>query len=82
MKHAIDSKIIESVTGRKIDAVSQVLSHRYNCPASDFDILKKQFSFFIIILIQFAYVFTLIVNLGYMITEKQTKMKVSYFVIL
>lgn len=69
--------IIENVSGTKIDTSSQVLLRRFDCPTSDIDILKNRFSFFLTILIEAAYVFTLIVNLGYIIVEKETKMKVK-----
>ena len=47
-----------------------------NCPQYDNDVFKANFSFFTLILIEMSFIFTLIVNLGSMIAEKQTKMKV------
>ena len=78
MKHALDAKIIESLTGTAVNATSQVLTLRYHCPESSIDVFKTRFSFFVAILLQFTYVFTLVVNIGNLIVEKQTKMKVNY----
>ena len=50
-----------------------------NCPGYNNDIFKARFSFFLVILIEFAFVFSLVVNLGYIVVEKQSKMKVKLF---
>ena len=49
-----------------------------NCPTYDNDIFKSRFSFFPLVIIQIAYLFTLIVTLGNIIVEKQSKMKVNF----
>ena len=76
LKHAIDMQLISNITGTIQSASSQVNIASFNCPAYNADVLKSRFNFFFIILIEFAYVFTLIVNLGNIIVEKETKMKV------
>jgi hypothetical protein len=48
---------------------------RYQCPDFLKDDLSMGYKFFIYILIIVAYIFTLIVNLGNIVLEKQTKMK-------
>ena len=48
---------------------------QFFCPTYNNDIFKTRFSFFILLLITIAYLFTLVVNLGNIIVEKQTKMK-------
>jgi hypothetical protein len=50
---------------------------QFHCLEYENDIFKSRFSFFPLILICLAYIFTLIVNLGNIITEKQSKMKVN-----
>ena len=51
---------------------------QFNCPGYNDDPLKSVFSFFPMMLIEFAFIFTLIVNLGSMVNEKQSKMRVKY----
>jgi hypothetical protein len=79
IKHAIDMTLIMYSTGTYVNASTQVQIQNYFCPEYKNDILKSRFSFFITILIQFAYIFTLIVNIGNIIIEKETKMKVIRF---
>lgn len=50
---------------------------QYHCRGYDDDIFKSRFSFFPLVIIQIAFLFTTIVTLGSIINEKQTKMKVS-----
>ena len=52
-----------------------VRTAQFNCPSYNDDIFKTRFSFFAVLLITIAYLFTLVVNLGNIIVEKQTKMK-------
>ena len=54
---------------------TQVKSLQYFCPGYDNDVFKTNFAFFPVIIIQISFLFTLIVNLGNIIVEKQTKMK-------
>ena len=71
----MDSVIIESLTGTAINTSTQVKFNRFHCPAFTFDILYSRFGFFPILLIQFTYLFSLVVNVGSIILEKSTKMK-------
>lgn len=50
---------------------------QYNCPGYNNDIFNTRFLFFPVVLIEFAFIFTLIVNLGNIINEKQSKMRVN-----
>ena len=47
----------------------------YYCPSYTFDIFKSNFSFFLVIIIEMAYLFTFLINLKNIIVEKETKMK-------
>ena len=40
------------------------------------DQLKSQFSFIVPLIIELSYIFTLLVNIGVIVNEKTTKMKV------
>ena len=49
---------------------------QFNCDGYDDDGLRSSFAFFPYIIIAIAYLFTLVVNLGQIIEEKESKMKV------
>ena len=63
------------MTSATMNDATQVKSLQYFCPGYDSDIFKTNFAFFPVIIIQISFLFTLIVNLGNIIVEKQTKMK-------
>ena len=67
--------LINRITSTTINDPTQIKSLKYFCPGYDSDVLKSTFAFFSVIIIQIAFLFTLIVNLGNIIVEKQTKMK-------
>lgn len=71
----MDSVIIEALTGTAVNTSTQVKVNRFHCPSYTFDIFKTRFSFFPVLLIQFAYMFSLVVNVGSIILEKSSKMK-------
>lgn len=71
----MDSVIIESLTGTAVNTSTQIKVNRFHCPSYTFDIFKTRFSFFPVLLIQFAYMFSLVVNVGSIILEKSSKMK-------
>nr|QUF59430.1 ATP-binding cassette transporter Abca3-like2 [Brachionus angularis] len=76
IKHAVDFSLISNITGIYLNNnTKQVKFVQYDCPEYDNDIFKTRFSFFPLIIVQIAFLFTLIVNLGNIIVEKQTKMK-------
>ncbi len=70
-----DARLIESMTGTLVNSSTQLRMSPFHTPAYSNDILKTRFLFFVTLLIQFTYVFTLIVNIGNIVLEKQTKMK-------
>ena len=57
----------------------KVSSAQFNCDGYDDDSMRSSFAFFPYIIICVAYMFTLVVNLGQIIEEKESKMKVIYF---
>ncbi|CAF0703608.1 unnamed protein product [Brachionus calyciflorus] len=75
IKNAIDLTLISVVTGLNLTEFEQVKISQLNCPGYDNDIFKSRFSFFPLVIIQISFLFTLIVTLGNIITEKQSKMK-------
>ncbi len=75
IKHALDARLIESMTGTFVNSTAQLRMSPFHSPAYSNDILKTRFIFFTGLLMQFTYVFTLIVNIGNMVVEKQSKMK-------
>lgn len=52
---------------------------QFNCPSYVTDNLKSRFGFFTPLVIQLAFMITLLVNVGNVVVEKETKMKVSLF---
>jgi hypothetical protein len=52
-----------------------VKSQQFYCPTYTSDTFKEGFSFFLRILIAFAYLFTMLITLKNIIVEKETKMK-------
>ena len=76
IKYAVDLSLIQALTSANTSDTHQVLANQFNCPGYDNDLLKANMSLFPYILILVSYIFTLVVNLGNIITEKQTKMKV------
>jgi hypothetical protein len=49
-----------------------------DCPSFYIDELKDTFTFLTPLIIIISYMFTLLMNIGNICTEKQTKMKVCY----
>jgi len=52
---------------------------QFNCPGYDNDLFKTNFSFLSFVIIVVAFLFTIVVNLGQIIVEKESKMKVKMF---
>ncbi len=75
VKHAIDLKIIESITSVTMSNAQQVKSQLFYCPSYNDDLFKQSFSFLLLVLIQVSYLFTLLITLKNIIVEKETKMK-------
>ncbi|RNA24891.1 ATP-binding cassette sub-family A member 3-like, partial [Brachionus plicatilis] len=75
IKNAIDLSLISEVTGLGLDEIEPIKIAQYFCPGYDNDIFKSRFSFFPLVIIQIAFLFTTIVTLGSIINEKQAKMK-------
>jgi hypothetical protein len=75
VKHAVDLALITSISNINMSDPTLVRMAQFHCPSYNFDIFKTRFSFFAILLTTIAYLFTLVVNLGNIIVEKQTKMK-------
>nr|UOU03315.1 ATP-binding cassette subfamily A3-like 2 [Brachionus rubens] len=75
IKNAIDMSLISVISGISIFDLEQIKIAQFNCPGYDNDIFKSRFSFFPLVIIQISFLFTLIVTLGNIIVEKQTKMK-------
>ncbi len=57
----------------------KVSTSQFNCDGYNDDGLKSSFAFFPFFLILIAYLFTTVVNLGQIIEEKESKMKVNEF---
>nr|APD26552.1 ATP-binding cassette transporter subfamily A member 3-like X2 protein [Brachionus koreanus] len=75
IKNAIDLSLISQVTGLDLDEIEPIKIAQYHCPGYDNDIFKSRFSFFPLVIIIIAFLFTTIVTLGSIINEKQSKMK-------
>jgi hypothetical protein len=65
------------------NSLLKVKIQQFNCQEHNQDDLKSEFSFMVPLIIEFSFMFTLLINVGNIVTEKQTKMKVikSYFLI-
>ena len=77
IKYAVDLTLIELYSGGKDMSTNQVYSNQFHCPGYDDDIFKTNFAFLSFVIITTAFLFTLVVNLGQIIMEKESKMKVS-----
>ena len=58
--------------------VLKIKIQQFDCPSYHRDDLKSTFNFIIPLIIQIAFMFTLIINVGNIVYERQTKMKVFF----
>lgn len=62
-----------------LNSNGKVKIKQFDCPEYYKDEIKSSFSFINALIIEIAFLFTLLMNVGNMVLEKQTKMKVKHF---
>jgi hypothetical protein len=77
-KLAIDMIIISTVSSVSLTDPNMVQIAQFNCPSYLDDTLKAGFAFVVPIIISIAYLFTVVTTVGYIVEEKQSKMKVKF----
>ena len=75
IKLAIDMSLVQQYSSVSMRDATQIKIEALNCPKHSIDELKSTFNFLTAVLIEIAFVFTLLSNLTYMVGEKQSKMK-------
>ncbi|CAF0946948.1 unnamed protein product [Brachionus calyciflorus] len=74
IKHAIDLSLIQEMTSIPMNDAKKIKIQQLGCPSYYSDELKSSFGFLIPLIIQIAFMFTLINNIGHIVREKHTKM--------
>lgn len=80
-KQAVDQVIISLLTGVTLNDPTMVKIQPFNCQQYYNDLVNARFSFLPPLVITLAFLFTVIVTVGNIVVEKQTKMKVIYLFI-
>lgn len=76
VKTIIQSKRSITRFNRLIIIIIKVKIKQFDCPPFHRDELKSSFGFLPPLIIEIGFMFTLLINLGYIVREKQNKMKV------
>jgi hypothetical protein len=69
--------LIQYISGVSLTDARRVKIKQFDCPEYYKDEMKSSFSFINALIIEIAFLFTLLMNVGNMVLEKQTKMKVK-----
>ena len=79
---AVDFSLIQQHSSITMNDPQQIKIQAIDCPGYNNDDLKSQFGFLVPIIIEIAYMFTLLINIGNIVAEKQSKMKVNSVLLL
>jgi hypothetical protein len=76
IKLAVDYSLIQEAAHISITDPRQIKIQQFDCPGYYNDELKASFGFIVPLIIQLSFLFTLLINLGEIVSEKRSKMRV------